>query len=364
MTQFPSLASPAAMSGLLGYMVTDSAMTRARLDQLTAQAATGAHADNFAGLGEGARISLDLRPGMAAQSTWQANITTASAYNDLTLNAMDRITAIASDFYARINTLNGLSSTDVDMTAAAARDALRELAGLLDTKSGDTYIFAGQDSANPPVPNPDNILASGFYTQIASSVTTLGGAGAAAVSAATLAIAGSNAPGVSPFTTFLSQPAAALQTQRATIQTGEARFESIGILASANAIAVSAGTSTTGSYMRDLMRALSTLGGLSSSQITAPGFAALVDDTRSSLRDAITAMSTDTGILGDQQKRLAAIKDQSSHTVVSLTAQISTVEDVDMAATLSNLSQVQTQLQASYHMIASFSQFTLVRFLT
>ena len=364
MTQFPSISSAGPISGLLGQLVTESGVTRARLDELTAQSSSGARSDTFSGLGDGARVSLDLRPGMAALSTWQANIAAAGAQTDLTLNAMDRITAIASDFYARVNTLNGLSASDVDTTAAAARDALRELSGLLDTKNGDTYIFAGQDSANPPIPQPDNILTSGFFTQISASVATLGGAGAAAVSAATLAIAGSNTAGTSPFSSFLSQPAAALQTQRGTVQVGEARYDSVGILASANATAVSAGASTTGSYMRDLMRGLATLGALSSSQITAPGFAALVDDTRTSLRDAISAMTTDVGTLGDQQKRLAAVKDQSAQTLVSLTAQVSTVEDVDMTATLSNLTQVQTQLQASYHMIASFSQFTLTRYLT
>jgi flagellar hook-associated protein 3 FlgL len=363
MTQLPAMNAAGFAPGLLGQLVAEAGSTRARLDRLTAQAGSGSLAGDYAGLGNGARISLDLRPDMVALTVTQTNIAAASARNGTALNALERVSAIASDFYARINSLNGLTTTDVDTTAAAARGALRELAGLLDTKDGDTYVFAGQDSANPPVPDPDNILSSGFYTQIATSVGGLAVAGAAATSAATLAIAASNAPGTSPFSIFLSQPAAALRTQRATVQVGEQRYEPVGLLAGTNAAATSTGTSTTGSYIRDIMRALATLGSLSSPQISAPGFSALVDDTRTSLRDAISAISTDSGILGDEQKRLAAEKDQSAHTLVSLTAQVSNVEDVDMAATLSSLSQAQTQLQASYQMIASFSQFTLVRFL-
>jgi flagellar hook-associated protein 3 FlgL len=46
-----------------------------------------------------------------------------------------------------------------------------------------------------------------------------------------------------------------------------------------------------------------------------------------------------------------------------LTAQASSAEDVDMAATLSQISLVQTQLQASYQLIAGQSGLSLVKFL-
>ncbi|MBV8914283.1 MAG: hypothetical protein JOZ05_14730, partial [Acetobacteraceae bacterium] len=51
-------------------------------------------------------------------------------------------------------------------------------------------------------------------------------------------------------------------------------------------------------------------------------------------------------------------------TETALKTQISSAEDVDMASTLSQLTQVQTQMQASYQMIASFSGLSLVKFLT
>ncbi len=56
---------------------------------------------------------------------------------------------------------------------------------MLDTKNGDVYVFGGQDSANPPVPAPDDILSSGFYTQINTAVSALSTNGAAATAAAT-----------------------------------------------------------------------------------------------------------------------------------------------------------------------------------
>ena len=360
----PSAFSRPPLNGLLARIAAESSVTQTRLQTLGQQISSGSIADTFAGLDQNARTTLMLRPVMAAMATWQSNITAANARVDITLTAMDRITAIASDFYARVNNLNGLNITNVDITAAAARDALRELTGLLNTTDGDIYVFGGQDTGNPPVPNCDAILSSGFYTQIAASVAALGGAGASATIAATLAIGGSNAPGTSPFSAYLSQSPAALQGLRPSVEVADLRRQSFGIQASINTTAVSIGTSTTGSYSRDLLRALSTIGSLSSSQIGDAGFAALVEDTRTGLRDAITAMATDAGIIGNDRMRLSAIQDQSEHYLLSITAQVAATEDVDMPAALASLSQVQAQLQASYQMIGSLRELTLVRYLS
>ena len=76
----------------------------------------------------------------------------------------------------------------------------------------------------------------------------------------------------------MSQPTSAISAP--VVQTGDGSTVQTGLLASANSVAVSSGTSTTGSYMRDLMRALATIGSMSSSQANDPNFAALVQDTR------------------------------------------------------------------------------------
>lgn len=356
--------SGALPPGLFGQLVSDSSNIRAQLDSLTQQAASGQKSADYAGLGSDARVALGLQPAIATMQVWQANMSAATSRMQVTQTAMDQITAIASDFYARVNNLNGLNVTNVDTTAAAARDALRQLAGLLNTKDGDTYVFAGQDSNNPPIPNGDAILSSGFYTQIAGAVGGLSTAGATATTVSTLTIASSNAPGTSPFSTFLSQPVAALQTQRASVEVGTQQHQSVGILASANAAVTSAGTSSTGSYMRDLMRSLATIGSLSSSQISAAGFSGLVDDTRTSLRDGITAMTADAGISGQEQAALATMHDQSTTQINNLKNQASMIEDADMASVLTNLSQTQNLLQMSYQTINRYSSLSLVKYLT
>lgn len=346
--------------GALGRLIGDSAGVRQRLDTLTGQAASGRIADSYAGLGAGAVVSLDLRPVIAHQATWQTNIDAATGRMQVAQTAMTQIQSIASTLFAQLNTLNGLSAQQVDSVAASARQSLQQVAGLLDGKAGDVYVFAGQDAANPPVPNPDQILSSGFFTQIGAAVAGLG-ATAAPVAAATLATASSNAPGTSPFSASLSRPTGTIPV--ATVEIGQGQRAPTGLLASANAFAASNGSVTTGSYMRDLLRALATVGSLTSSQLSAGGFAGLVQDTRTSLGDAISAMGEDAGALGNAQTGLATRKSQLAEMSTALTTQVSGAEDVDLAATMTKLSLAQVQLQASYKLIADFGTLSLARFL-
>ena len=136
----------------------------------------------------------------------------------------------------------------------------------------------------------------------------------------------------------------------------------VGLLASANS-AVTSSPPSTGPYMRDLMSALATIGSLSSSQTGASGFQSLVQSTRTTLQGVVTAMANDAGVLGNTQTALTASQAQMADTVTALTTQVGAVQNVDMAQTMSNLTLVQTQLQASYQMIAGMSALSLVKFL-
>ncbi len=355
-----------AAGAMTGYgfnqtLVSNASAVHQQLNILTEQASTGLVAQTYAGLGSSASVALNLNPQIAALQTYNSNIDLASGGMQVTQTAMTQIQQIAATFTADIPNLNGLNPSEVDSVAANARSALTQLAGLLDTQNGQNYVFGGQDSANPPVPNPDSILTSGFYTQIDTAVSGLATNGASATAASTLAIAGSNAAGTSPFSAYMSQPASALEAP--VVQTGATTTVRTGLLASANSAVKSTGSSTTGSYMRDLMRALATLGSLSSSQVSAPGFGALVQDTGASLTGAVNAMAADVGVLGDTQASLTATQTQLTATTTALTGQVSSVQDADMASTLSQLTAVQTQLQESYRMIAGASSMSLMNFL-
>jgi flagellin-like hook-associated protein FlgL len=161
------------------------------------------------------------------------------------------------------------------------------------------------------------------------------------------------------------------------VQTGQGQTETTGISASANGlipVSQSVGQtiqggppSTTGSYMRDVLRALATIGSLSSSQASDPNLASdfqnLVQDTRISLSNAVSVLGQDAGVLGNVQSSLTATQSRLADTQTAMTSQVSSAEDVDMAATLSQLSLVQTQMQASYQLIATLNGLSLAKFL-
>jgi flagellar hook-associated protein 3 FlgL len=349
--------------GTLGALTANSQTLQRQVTTYTEQAASGEIATTFGGLGSGASISLALNPIVAQQQTYQANISAATGPMQVAQSALSQISSIASTFYTQVNNLNGLNPSEIDTTAASAQAALQQVAGLLDSQYDGQYVFAGQDSANPPVPNPDTINQSGFATSIATSVSGLAANGASATIASTLAIASSNAAGTSPFSSTLSQPTPAVNALLPAIQVGAGQQATVGIMASANANVPSTGNSTTGSYTRDIMRALATLGSLSSSQATTTGFATVVADVQTSLGGAITALNSDAGVLGNQQTQLTASQTQMGNVVTALQGQISNAQDVDMAQTATNLSQVQNQLQASYKLITEMESLNLASYL-
>jgi flagellar hook-associated protein 3 FlgL len=359
------MSGVSALSGqggmILNQVIGDTARTRARLDSLVRQASDGLISDTYAGLGNSAATVLTLAPQVTELQAASTAIGQASSVAAVTQNAMTQIQSIASNLMATLPNLNGLNPAEIDAAASNARAALTQVASLLDTKYGASYVFAGEDSANPPVPSPDQILSSGFFTGIQSAVSGLTANGAAATAASTLAIAGSNAAGVSPFSAYLSQGTGSVAAP--TVSLGDGTTMTVGLLASGNSDVVSSGPSTTGSYMRDLMRSLATIGSLSSSQANDPNFAGLVADTQTSLTGAIDAMATDAGVLGMRQATLTSTQTRLSDLRTVLTGQVSDGEDADMATTLSRLTQTQTQLQSLYQLTATVSSLSLVKYL-
>ncbi len=341
--------------GPLGQAIYGSAKVKSQLDALTTQAASGYVADSYAGLGAAAQTPISLRPQINALQAQQSAIDGVTGRLSVTQTALTQINALATSINSQLATLNNVTPSQIDNAALAARSALQQVASLLNTTDGSTYVFGGTDSANPPVPDAAGITSSPFYTLIGAAVTGLAANGAAATTAATLAVASSDAPGTTPFS---GPPGRA-----PTLDLGAGAPVQVGLLANANTLAVSGGTATTGSFIRDILRSLATVANLSSSQANAPGFVALVQNTGAALSGAIGAMGVEAGALGNIQSSLAAQKTQASDTSTALIAQVSSAEDVDMPKTLSDLSQVQTQLSASYKLISEMDDLSLVKFL-
>ncbi|PPQ26203.1 flagellin N-terminal helical domain-containing protein [Rhodopila globiformis] len=341
----------------LNTLVANALDVHQQLNTLTEQASTGLVAQTYAELGSGASVALDLNPQLATLQTYQNNISQATGRMQVTQTAMTQLQQIAATFVAAMPNLNSTSSQEVDTIAAQARDALVQVANLLDTQDGGVYVFGGQDTANPPVPNPDSILTStspDFYGTINQTVSDY----LNNVSGVTLSTTVTDAIANAPFSANMQSGTVGQQV----VQTQDGSSVRIGLLANQNASAATTSTPT-GSYMLDLMRSLAIVGSLSSTQTGDSNFMPLVQDTMTTLNGVVSAMATDVGVLGNRQSALTATQTQLSDTATALTGQVSAVQDADMTTTLSKLTAVQTQLQMSYRMIVSEGTLSLSTYL-
>jgi flagellin-like hook-associated protein FlgL len=360
---FTAGGATGGLDATFGLLVGQTALIQASVGTLTEQEATGLVSTSFSGLGLEAGSAIDLNGQLTQQQALIQGISQSDGTTGVTQNALSQIGAIAQSFVTQVGELSNLDPATVDTVAAQAQTALQQLAGILDTQYAGSYVFAGQQSGTPPVPDPDGILGSGFYTQIASAVGALGTAGSAATISATQAIASSNAAGTSPFSAYLSQPASALQPALPSVAIGYGQYVTTGVVASANTFAVSTGPSTTGSYTRDLMRALATVGSLSSAQTNDAGFTALVQDTLGTLQGVVGAVADEQGILGGRQNVIDQAGTAMTTVNTALQTQIGGIQNVDVASVSVKLSETQASLQASYKMIASFETNTLLTYL-
>ena len=269
---------------------------------------------------------MDLGPQVAHLQTWQNNISTASSRLDVAQTSLTEISQIASSFYAQTNNINSVGVSETSSIAASAKLALQQVAQLLNTKEGDVYVFSGQDSGNAPIPNTNPT----------------------AIAAAVLAVPATTAP----FSTTIGSSVP-------TIEIGQGQIVQVGLLANQNTLSLSTGTGTTGSYTRDILQGLATLANLGSS--AAPQTDAAT--ARNLLNSAITALGNEQGALGQIQSGLKARQTTLASTQTAIASQLSNVQEVDAAATLTKVQALQTQLQASYQLIAGMKSLSLTNFL-
>ncbi len=337
-----------------GRLIGDNARLRAATDVLTAQASSGKIAKTFGGLAGGARVAVNLAPVLARQDVFAANIAEAGTRLEASQAAFDQLGAIASKFAAGLTGVNEGTAGALNGLATEARAALGQVADILNTQVNGAYLFGGADPATPPVQSGATIAGSAFATQIGTALASLGAAGGPATIAASLAAALANGPALF---------SAAIGTQPPEVEIGEGQFVGQGVLAGVNLAGPSTGATSTGAYATDLMRALASIAGMSSGQATLAGFGAVRQDIIAGLRGAGAAITADQAMLGASQAALTGASSRLDATKALLQKRLSAATDVDMAETAARLASTQTQLQASYKLIAGMRDLSLVNFL-
>ena len=336
---------------------------RERITVLGEQISTGRRGKTYAAVGSDAPKAMDLRGEIGRRETYQSTINLTLSKIRVSQDVLDRIGAIAEKFTANTaKLLGGAKPEEIQIQAAQAEAAMAEVATLLNEQFNGEYLFGGSDSRNPPIPNPQAIATSGMGLAIKAEVASLDGSNVTSVTNTTKTLAQSNALGTTPFSVFLSTGAGATPDRVSILGNDNDRVE-YGIKANRNAAVQSTGE-TTDSWARDLLRGLASIAGLTSDKAQlGDDYTTFVTTVRKGLNSAVDALALERGSLGVTEARLQNMASHHESVSTILTLQLSNLEEVDMAKTITSFQTTQTQLEASYRAIAMAQQLSLTRFL-
>lgn len=133
--------------------------TRSQLDDLQRQLGTGQKSTTYAGLGPDRGLSVSLRNQLNLMNGYADAATNVGVRIDLASNALSGISSVAT-------TVKGATQTDsftVDssgqtQTQRSAVGQLDQILQLLNTQSGDRYLFSGRATNQPSTGTLDQIL--------------------------------------------------------------------------------------------------------------------------------------------------------------------------------------------------------------
>ena len=332
---------------------------------LQQQTSTGKIAQDYAGLATASAQVLNLQAAATQSTAYAQTITTAQGKASAIQDVLTQIQSVVSSVSAGALGLTGTASTAaVSSVSVQAKQALIQVASLLNTQYDGQYLFSGADSSNPPVPSAQTIASSGLYTQIGAAVNALASnpttPAIGTVIANTIAIASSTAPGVTVFSSYLTN--AGLTATPSNVQISPTQGISLDLQANRNTGATS-DPSGTGSAVNDILRSLAVVANTSTAISGNPDFASLMQNASATLTSAGQTIAAESGSLGLTQNALSAAASENSSTQTAMQTQLSKLTDVDMASAISQLQAVSSQLQASYNVISTARNLTLANYL-
>jgi flagellin-like hook-associated protein FlgL len=341
-----------------------AASLRNRMAEEARQAAGGRRADGYAGLGGDARRAVDLRAELARRESLSLVAERGEVRAAHTQTVLKRLTAIATEMSGRANGLLGMDPANATLMASSARNALREVAGLLNERFEGEAVFGGSDLDASPIPGA--IETSGMVTGIADLVQGLAPGQGAAIRAQIRTLAASNEPGVTPFSERATQSALGLiEDRRRAVPVEDGLTVEIGLLPNRNAAAAqSDAPDSTGSWARDLLGGLATIAALGPNQAgMGDDFAEVVRGAIGALRAGLEGVTAEAGALGAAESRLSAARKRHEEVASQVELQLAGVEEVDLAEAITRLQSTRTQLEASYRSLSMLGGLSLSNFL-
>jgi flagellar hook-associated protein 3 FlgL len=385
------------------------------------QTATGKKSDVYSGLRSDARTSISLNNAQATIKTYQQTIATTKARMDTMQAVLGRISDICVEVRNTALQVQGAEATATGATSAAlkslAQNRLKEITTLLNTEVDGRHLFAGTRIASMPMIDPGAIGATGTpldtvngtapalansvasgqqrYVQIAGATNTANGAAAAGATVIPLnsapngVVAGTQLKfsGQATVYTVASVGPGNQVTLSAPLGAGVANGETVDFIGQVdeNASGFYYQGDTTGAPvsariddgfdlqygMRGDDKSFATVMGalyaLATSDLTTTSDAGYRELARLSMNDldnGFDQLQEQIGVLGVRQNTIEQTDTRHTDFLITLKQQITDVEDVDAADALVRLSLLQTNLEASFKLISTTQDLSLVNFLS
>jgi len=397
-------------------------MARAQL-----QVATGKKSDLYGDLRADARLSISLNNTKTTVDMYQKTIAITKMRMESTEGVLGRVSDIATDIRSQtmivLSTVPDASGSTSATLKLVAQNMLQEIASLLNVKVDGRFLFSGLDVSTPPMIPPGEVGAVGTpldtvatgapalagtaasgadrYTRIAGTTGAL--AGPALAGATTINVAGPPGgvvPGME--VTFPNDPTpytiTAVGAGTITINaspplppggltaplTGTETVTYHGYISAERPAFYYQADTTPGAAVSariadgfdleygirgddpgfaTVMKALYALATADFTSANEAGYRELAQRAITDLQTGYNQIQQATGVLGVRQSILEQTDERHSDFVVTLSKQISNIEDVDAAEALTRLQMLQGTLEVSYKLLATARQSSLIDFL-
>ena len=332
---------------------------QSQLNQLVAELASGQKSNPEASLGTSAALLYQLQSQSDQQTGLQTAITTGSQRLD---TAQTALTSLASVVQTMTTAAQGTVGIDVNPTAISsqATSSIGQVLGLLNTSFLGSGVFAGNNGASQPMQAADaqGGLSSIAQNSLSAAVSAKGGP----LSKADISTLIDGANGLS--SVFNDTNADPAHRYTGAIYTGSSDGKPTEVMVGANQT-VSYDASANQPAFRDLLKGLSMLAMLNapSSQLDDSGKAELLSQAGKVLATAQNELTSVQGSIGAAQSSLSAAADAQKSAAAATQAQILTYVQADNYGNSSQISMLQTQLQATYTLTSQISQLSLVHFM-
>jgi flagellar hook-associated protein 3 FlgL len=325
------------------------------LSQMQKELASGVDAD--VGLSLGARSSqyVDLQHHAATLQTIQDNNTLATTRLSSTTTVLDALRTTASSFQSALTTASSSGGLTTSLQTNAS-SALQSLTAALNTVVSGQYIFAGINTAVQPVTNYTTSPASANKTAVDNAFSTAFGFSQSSASAGTISASSMqsflNGAFASMFsatgfsTSWSSASNTAISSEISDSQTADTS-----VSANANAF-------------RELAQAYTMVTEFGGTNFSSGASQAVVSTALGLVNSALNDLNTIESGVGITQNAITSANTAMSAQSDVLKTQMDALVGVDAYDLPTQISNLQTQLQASYEVTSRLQSLSLVNYLT